>query len=470
MPRPPDTPRQAHRHHFAAYGDPRELVRRPSLSQLIRRTLHVRQYTQNITRDIAHVQHTFVESASPAEGLRAVQTGGSGSGSGAQTRGSASGAATPNHLASAPTGAPSAAELHRRLASVNLDQREASTSTAVPDDETSHDIHQVISIQVPLSAVPTSSRPPVVSSHRIKWSVRRQFAALLTVQALIRNADGHTSELRCALPLLLLAPALAEEARLASSGAQSVRARTSTSLTRQLLFGPTGALVPTSAEEAAEPLPSYQSHWRDPCVAAPAASLIDRVASSSLATSRLSSPAHTPLHTPSPSRPASPTGDRPTFAQPTLPESLARADPQPSSSRPRPMSRRASSGRSSRPPSPNGSHVSTSPGSHHGGGFFSSLSKPLRPLAAMSRGHSTTSHPTSHPTSPFASTSHSPSGSGGPSPAAPELDATPRPPAHELDAEEENARISRVPSYQHGDWLGGVVPLETQRGLPDYSA
>lgn len=130
------------------------------------------------------------------------------------------------------------------------------------------------------------------------------------------------------------------------------------------------------------------------------------------------------------------------------------------------MPRRGSSGRLSRPSSPNGSHTSTSPGSHHsGGGFFSSLSKPLRPLAAMSRSHS-------HPATPHdgPSPARTPAGSSGPSPAAPGLDATPRPPAHELADDDEHTRISRVPSYAHGDWLGGVVPLDSQSGLPEYSA
>lgn len=65
---------------------------------------------------------------------------------------------------------------------MNLDQREASGSTTLepPDDETAHDIDQIITIAIPLTAVPTSSRPPVVASHRIKWSVRLRDHAQLT--------------------------------------------------------------------------------------------------------------------------------------------------------------------------------------------------------------------------------------------------------------------------------------------------
>ena len=76
-------------------------------------------------------------------------------------------------------------------------------------------------------------------SHKLKWS------------AFIRNLDGHTSELRCALPIHILSPILAEEAKLASSGARS------------LLFGPSGVLVPVAEGMQQAELPSYSDHVRD---------------------------------------------------------------------------------------------------------------------------------------------------------------------------------------------------------------
>lgn len=101
------------------------------------------------------------------------------------------------------------------------------------------DVDAVIEIPVPLSATPSHSLEPVLVSHKIKWS------------AFIKNLDGHTSELRCALPIHILSPLLTEEARLASSG------------TRSLLFGPSGVLVPAAEGIQQVDLPSYADHIRD---------------------------------------------------------------------------------------------------------------------------------------------------------------------------------------------------------------
>lgn len=101
------------------------------------------------------------------------------------------------------------------------------------------DVDAVIEIPIPLHASPSHSLEPVLVSHKIKWS------------AFIKNLDGHTSELRCALPIHILSPLLAEEARLASSG------------TRSLLFGPSGVLVPAAEGIQQVDLPSYADHVRD---------------------------------------------------------------------------------------------------------------------------------------------------------------------------------------------------------------
>lgn len=101
------------------------------------------------------------------------------------------------------------------------------------------DVDAVIEIPIPLHASPSHSLEPVLVSHKIKWS------------AFIKNLDGHTSELRCALPIHILSPLLTEEARLASSG------------TRSLLFGPSGVLVPAAEGIQQVDLPSYADHIRD---------------------------------------------------------------------------------------------------------------------------------------------------------------------------------------------------------------
>lgn len=78
-------------------------------------------------------------------------------------------------------------------------------------------------------------------THRIRWSI------------LISNLDGHTSELRCSLPLHILDHRLLEEARSA------------TLATRRLLLG-----LQTTDDDTAPPqeeddadLPSYPAHVRD---------------------------------------------------------------------------------------------------------------------------------------------------------------------------------------------------------------
>lgn len=101
------------------------------------------------------------------------------------------------------------------------------------------DVDAVVEIPIPASATVSHQYEPLHISHKIKWS------------AYIRNLDGHTSELRCALPIVLLSPVLSEEARLASSG------------TRSLLFGPSGVLVPAAEGIQQVDLPSYSDHVLD---------------------------------------------------------------------------------------------------------------------------------------------------------------------------------------------------------------
>ncbi|GAA97399.1 uncharacterized protein L969DRAFT_94455 [Mixia osmundae IAM 14324] len=107
------------------------------------------------------------------------------------------------------------------------------------DIQQSQDIDVISNIKIPDSATPSCPLWPVHVSYKIKWSVY------------IKNPDGHTSELRVALPLLILSNTLRQEAELASSG------------TRTLLFGPSGAMLPESADTEAGQLPSYQNHIQD---------------------------------------------------------------------------------------------------------------------------------------------------------------------------------------------------------------
>ncbi|KAJ6521914.1 hypothetical protein DFH09DRAFT_997332 [Mycena vulgaris] len=98
------------------------------------------------------------------------------------------------------------------------------------------DIVAYVTLNIPPSITPTHSLEPVTISHRLRWSI------------LIMNLDGHTSELRCSLPLHILDQRLLKEAR------------AHTSATRRLLIG--GSEVPPDEEEEME-LPSYKAHVRD---------------------------------------------------------------------------------------------------------------------------------------------------------------------------------------------------------------
>jgi len=98
------------------------------------------------------------------------------------------------------------------------------------------DIATKLEISLPLCTTPTHTLEPVIISHRIRWSI------------LIGNLDGHTSELRCSLPLHILDYRLLDEAKSA------------TAQTRRLLF--VGPDVPEESNPDLD-LPSYPSHIRD---------------------------------------------------------------------------------------------------------------------------------------------------------------------------------------------------------------
>ncbi|TFL04566.1 hypothetical protein BDV98DRAFT_322873 [Pterulicium gracile] len=113
------------------------------------------------------------------------------------------------------------------------------------EEEPSEDVITALYVPIPIGVTPSHNLEPVMISHRIRWSI------------LISNIDGHTSELRCSLPLHVLDPRLLQEAR------------DQTSMTRRLLLG---AMTGSGAEEGehggdedeeSRDLPSYNSHIRD---------------------------------------------------------------------------------------------------------------------------------------------------------------------------------------------------------------
>ncbi|KAH8107888.1 hypothetical protein BXZ70DRAFT_1069158 [Cristinia sonorae] len=118
-----------------------------------------------------------------------------------------------------------------------------------PGEEASQDVVTTLHITIPENATASHALEPLVVSHRIRWSI------------MIGNRDGHTSELRCSLPFMILDHKLLDEARAA------------TLATRRLVLGPSdiegGQAVGTHGENAdfdAEDdmeLPSYPAHVRD---------------------------------------------------------------------------------------------------------------------------------------------------------------------------------------------------------------
>ncbi|KAG8906713.1 hypothetical protein FRB99_006311 [Tulasnella sp. 403] len=97
-----------------------------------------------------------------------------------------------------------------------------------------NEIDTSLRLALPSWATPSNMAEPITVHHKVKWSIT------------LSNLDGHTSELRCALPIHVLSNTLLDEARAASHQ------------TRAVLFG---------ADDAEEPqtiiLPSYASHVHD---------------------------------------------------------------------------------------------------------------------------------------------------------------------------------------------------------------
>ncbi|OSD06934.1 hypothetical protein PYCCODRAFT_1464071 [Trametes coccinea BRFM310] len=144
---------------------------------------------------------------------------------------------------SAPLSAEASAQVSTNASTADLPP-EAGPSTVDPDAEIATDVVTTLNITVPLHATPSHSLEPIQVTHRIRWSI------------LIGNLDGHTSELRCSLPIHVLDHRLADEARAA------------TLATRRLLLGSGDveggqAVLEDNEEEDAEALPSYPSHVRD---------------------------------------------------------------------------------------------------------------------------------------------------------------------------------------------------------------
>ncbi|EDR11623.1 uncharacterized protein LACBIDRAFT_314025 [Laccaria bicolor S238N-H82] len=111
-----------------------------------------------------------------------------------------------------------------------------------------HDIVTLISVALPTTLTPSHAVEPINITHRVRWSI------------FILNPDGHTSELRCSLPLYVLDNNLLEEAHAFSAA------------TRRLVLSVLTANDPdeegvahrvSELEDEDRELPSYNMHIRD---------------------------------------------------------------------------------------------------------------------------------------------------------------------------------------------------------------
>ncbi|KIO28497.1 hypothetical protein M407DRAFT_181294 [Tulasnella calospora MUT 4182] len=396
-----------------------------------------------------------------------------------------------------------------------------SSDVAVDDDDPErgdNELDTCVKFRIPVWTTPSNLTEPITVNYKLKWSIT------------LSNTDGHTSELRCALPLHILSHTLLDEARAASMQ------------TRAILFGG------EDVEPTQTILPSYAAHIQDRI-----ANALDAVAPSRLAPNPLhnldgllasagAGPSSSAYHrgrapashsasaTPS-AGPSTPGEEVPqpelmdtglllslgesggaAFLRNTAPamgSPLSRSETTP------PDSRRSSfrtgsrvgggssrtSSRATSPEPPESAElpaVSSSVGSNgaSGGGsksFFSlkpftnlankiasanskSMSQIHNPASSAS-GSASSAQPASNPTSPkllsraLGTRSRPPSNSNLRAEfAAGNPPASQQPPANQLEMLSD--LLSRVPDYERatqGFLGGGVPPLDTYAGLPTYN-
>lgn len=361
------------------------------------------------------------------------------------------------------------------------------TDSEMQSNDGNNDLVTAITIPIPTRAItPTHSVEPIIVSHRIRWST------------LLRNLDGHTSELRCSLPIHILDHRLLEEARSFSAA------------TRRLVLG--SSELPHEEEEDRE-LPSYSAHVRDrvanmflpeaatvrvnnPWInyaSSPQSGYDSAEAFCSVPASRARSGHSTPLephtlsqlpHAPGPEGIATldllnselllSLSDSPLRREFFPPETRTPSD-QTSFDSSQPQSRNRSqpqSRHSSRPASPDRSHHHDGGTVHHGNGHTRNLQNIIRatmkPFTALTHHHSRpprhgghSSHHDDHVHHAGRShTAHVETAAPGTVPAPDQLNG----------AELLHRMFTEVPDYSIASrgFIGGVPPLESMQGLPSY--
>ena len=359
------------------------------------------------------------------------------------------------------------------------------TSTTVQENEETSDVTVTLRIPLPIiSITPSHSVEPIIVSHRVRWSI------------LLRNLDGHTSELRCSLPVHILDHRLLEEARSFSAA------------TRRLVLGSSGALP---EEETDRELPSYAAHIRDRVanMYLPEASTVrinnpwihhvnpqlgtdTHDSSISIPPSRAHSGYSSPLEPHVLSQlPQAPDSDGiPTLdllhselllslsdshlrqdrsaPEPNTPSEQITLDSSQSSSQNQSGSQ---SRHNSRPASPEGSHHHDSATTHHASNHGRNRHNILRALTSFSSPHSLFSRHGSHQSADEGQHSRSHSGHSDFSGQQPHRSGTDTPSEGVNGADLLHRIMTEVPDYSiasRGFIGGGVPPLESMRGLPSY--
>ncbi|KAG1772584.1 hypothetical protein EV702DRAFT_1201439 [Suillus placidus] len=149
-----------------------------------------------------------------------------------------------SHSHSQPTASSSCAPSH------DPDHSHDEPQDPVLDEFTSTDLISPLSLTLPPTLPPSHDLDPIHVSHRIRWSI------------IMSNLDGHTSELRCSLPITILDGRLLTEAR--ASGRWVRRVVLGDHVQGEGESACTGIFGEAEDnEEEGETLPSYTAHVRD---------------------------------------------------------------------------------------------------------------------------------------------------------------------------------------------------------------
>ena len=151
---------------------------------------------------------------------------------------------------SQPTASSSSAPSHDSSSYHSPDSHSADF-VADPLTPSSTDLISPLSLTLPPTLPPSHSFDPIHISHRIRWSI------------LMSNLDGHTSELRCSLPMTILDGRLLDEARASGRWVRRVvLGEHVQGESESASAGIFGEGEPGEDEEG-ETLPSYNAHVRD---------------------------------------------------------------------------------------------------------------------------------------------------------------------------------------------------------------